>query len=462
MLQSHQAGYSKAKASRKADHEDVLASLTAQHLQNAEAANRQYQQGMIHQEQEVQLLQIFQAGCIKTTAFQKASHEAAMAALTTQHLQNVEASTQQCQQEVAGLKQELQMLQEFQAGCFQTVAFQKAGYEAATAALTTQHVKNTKAASQRCQQEVAGLKQELRMLQESQAGCIETIAVQKASHEAAVAALTNQHLQNAEAASQRCQQEVAGLKQELRMLQESQAGCIKTVTSQQVALESAKATVIAQHQQNAESARQQLQQKEAEQQQVLQLYQEAQTEYCNKLATARAGHASATAELKGLHEFEAKQWQDATARLDSDSKVFECVDLLHLCCLEQFQGPSSKQSLIQPWHKYTMESGSTPRNKQGQAVVNSDPEHWPVIINWLSFGAIPSKPSDGLIAECRYWQLDRLLAAMHADPSSDASITQAAIGSPPFHHHTCDRGRQCRLQSQRHDTSVAAAAVRSR
>ena len=434
MLQEFQAGCIKTTAFQEASHEAAMAALTTQHLQNVEAATQQCQQEVAGLKQELQMLQESQAGCIKTVAFQKASHEAAMAALTTWHLQEIKAATQQCQQEVAGLKQELQMLQESQAGCIKTVAFQKTSHEAAMAALTTWHLQEIKAATQRCQQDVAGLKQELQMLQESQAGCIKTIAVQKAGHEAAMAALTAQHLQNAETATQHCQQEVAGLKQELQMLQESQAGCIKTIASEKVNSESAKGALVAQHQQVAESARQQLQQKEIEQQQVLQLYQEAQTEHCKELATARAGHACTTAELKGLHEFEAKQWHNAMARLDSDSKLFECT-------VRGSSGPLLSGTVPRTIFQAEPDSALAQvyngrwdyaKNEQGQAVVNSDPEHWPVIINWLSFGAVPSKPSDGLIAECRYWQLDRLLAAMHADPSSDASITQAAASSHHF------------------------------
>lgn len=51
-------------------------------------------------------------------------------------------------------------------------------------------------------------------------------------------------------------------------------------------------------------------------------------------------------------------------------------------------------------------------DNQGRAVINSNPTHWPMILDWLSFGAVPKAPSDNFIKECRYWQLDRLLAAM--------------------------------------------------
>lgn len=56
---------------------------------------------------------------------------------------------------------------------------------------------------------------------------------------------------------------------------------------------------------------------------------------------------------------------------------------------------------------------------QGRAVINSNPAHWPLILDWLSFGAVPKAPSDAFIQECTYWQLDRLLAAMDLQNSED-------------------------------------------
>ncbi|KAK9818771.1 hypothetical protein WJX74_002709 [Apatococcus lobatus] len=49
---------------------------------------------------------------------------------------------------------------------------------------------------------------------------------------------------------------------------------------------------------------------------------------------------------------------------------------------------------------------------QGRACINSDPAHWPLILNWLSFGSVPDQPTSAFIAECKYWQLDNLLAKM--------------------------------------------------
>ncbi|KAK9818790.1 hypothetical protein WJX74_010957 [Apatococcus lobatus] len=49
---------------------------------------------------------------------------------------------------------------------------------------------------------------------------------------------------------------------------------------------------------------------------------------------------------------------------------------------------------------------------KGRACINSDPAHWPLILNWLSFGIVPSQPKEDFIAECKYWQLDELLAQL--------------------------------------------------
>ncbi len=49
------------------------------------------------------------------------------------------------------------------------------------------------------------------------------------------------------------------------------------------------------------------------------------------------------------------------------------------------------------------------KDDKGRAIVNSDPAHWPMILNWLSYEAVPEKPSPAFLAECRFWQLNRLL-----------------------------------------------------
>ena len=54
------------------------------------------------------------------------------------------------------------------------------------------------------------------------------------------------------------------------------------------------------------------------------------------------------------------------------------------------------------------------KDSKGRAIVNSSPINWPIIVDWLSFGTIPCNPPDGLVSECRYWQLEGLLRALDA------------------------------------------------
>ncbi len=49
------------------------------------------------------------------------------------------------------------------------------------------------------------------------------------------------------------------------------------------------------------------------------------------------------------------------------------------------------------------------KDATGQALVNSEPAHWGIILNWLSFGTVPCQPTHEFISECKYWQLNRLL-----------------------------------------------------
>ena len=72
------------------------------------------------------------------------------------------------------------------------------------------------------------------------------------------------------------------------------------------------------------------------------------------------------------------------------------------------------------------------KDDDGRAVVNSNPDHWPAILDWLSFGTVPNPASDALVSECRYWQLDRLLASIDIQNSANASITESAAGSHNF------------------------------
>ena len=99
------------------------------------------------------------------------------------------------------------------------------------------------------------------------------------------------------------------------------------------------------------------------------------------------------------------------------------------------QGDSQQFTYIVRGSKGKLASGSVPRqifqaepesalahiyngkweyaaDEQGRAIVNSNPLHWPQILDWLSFGTVPEKASRSFISECTYWQLNKLLAAI--------------------------------------------------
>ena len=62
----------------------------------------------------------------------------------------------------------------------------------------------------------------------------------------------------------------------------------------------------------------------------------------------------------------------------------------------------------------------------GRAIVNSNPAHWPIIVDWLSFGTVPANPPDGLVSECRYWQLEGLLKALDGQAKADRAASSSA------------------------------------
>ena len=80
------------------------------------------------------------------------------------------------------------------------------------------------------------------------------------------------------------------------------------------------------------------------------------------------------------------------------------------------------------------------RDEQGRAVVNSNPAIWPIIIDWLSFGTVPEKPSNQLIAECRYWQLRRFLTALEVSKTTqqgDEVCSRPHVQAQEGSHHFC-------------------------
>ena len=69
------------------------------------------------------------------------------------------------------------------------------------------------------------------------------------------------------------------------------------------------------------------------------------------------------------------------------------------------------------------------KDAKGRACINSDPTHWPLILRWLSYGAMPSSPlcTSDFIAECNFWQLDNLLARIEQVHTSEEQQQPAVV-----------------------------------
>ena len=75
-------------------------------------------------------------------------------------------------------------------------------------------------------------------------------------------------------------------------------------------------------------------------------------------------------------------------------------------------------------------------DEQGRACINSDPAHWPLILNWLSFGSVPVQPTEGFIAECKYWQLDNLLAKIQQQRPARVAPAEPTVQRDTAKHST--------------------------
>ena len=108
------------------------------------------------------------------------------------------------------------------------------------------------------------------------------------------------------------------------------------------------------------------------------------------------------------------EWETMLARRDSDSKQFSFI-------VRGCEGPGLSGSIPHQVFDAEVDSalarmynGEWDYNKDahGRATVNSNPAHWPIILDWLSFGTVPSNPTPELLSECSFWQLDRMLSAI--------------------------------------------------
>ncbi len=195
-------------------------------------------------------------------------------------------------------------------------------------------------------------------------------------------------------------------------------------------------TVRAECQKDKEAAVESLQHENAKLSQELQHFKALETElsvakselaksssaHCNAISALTSQHDAAMAIIRSEHDSDARGWEAALARHRSTSDLFKYV--VRGCPAPMLTG-SVPHSIFQAEPDSALAqtyngAWDYAKDEQGRAVVNSNPEHWPIILDWLSFGTVPSSPSDGLIAECRYWQLDRLLAAIKAAKDSSS------------------------------------------
>lgn len=125
------------------------------------------------------------------------------------------------------------------------------------------------------------------------------------------------------------------------------------------------------------------------------------------------------ADLQAQHNRAKGEWEQMLTRRAADSKMFTYV----------VRGAEGAGSGSVPRQIFDAEPSSAlsklyngeweyAADAQGRAMVNSNPMHWPIILDWLSFGTVPSNPTPELISECRFWQLERLLTIIAAQPAN--------------------------------------------
>ncbi len=142
------------------------------------------------------------------------------------------------------------------------------------------------------------------------------------------------------------------------------------------------------------------------------------------------------ADSKVQHAADRAEWESMLARRSSDSALF--MYTVRGCEGPQLSGCVPRQIFqAEPdsalAHIYNGE-WQYATDEQGRAVVNSNPAHWPLIMDWLSFGTVPSDPSPAFISECTYWQLNKLLDAVKPEglAPAESSVVAAQAGSHHF------------------------------
>ena len=149
--------------------------------------------------------------------------------------------------------------------------------------------------------------------------------------------------------------------------------------------------------------------KEAACQQVREACEE---EHSRKRKQLEDASTQERAKLMKVHEAAMGEAEEMTARRQQDSQQFTFTIRGHTT--PELSGSIPRQVLeAEPnsvLNRTYNGEWAYATDDQGRACINSDPQHWPLIVNWLSFGSIPHQPSKAFQAECKYWQLDNLLA----------------------------------------------------
>ncbi len=193
-------------------------------------------------------------------------------------------------------------------------------------------------------------------------------------------------------------------------------------------------------------------------QEIVQLREQLQVSKSNEAETSssaklemvniRASHKEAVAQLTALHKAteneletirskyaaEGKEWEAALAQRDKGSEVFKFA-------VRGSSGPLHSGSVPQSIFQAEPDSALSRMyngkwqyvaDEEGRALVNSNPENWPIILDWLSFGTIPTNPSASLVSECKYWGLHKFLAAMTQNDVRETEVIETAYGSHIF------------------------------
>ena len=119
------------------------------------------------------------------------------------------------------------------------------------------------------------------------------------------------------------------------------------------------------------------------------------SQHATAVEELKSQHATAVEELKSQHALEASNWESALARHASDSNQIKFAVRGMRNHPSSFSVPRSifqaePDSALACCYGGDWEIA---KDDEGWVFVNSDPANWLLILNWLSFGTVPSNPS---------------------------------------------------------------------